>query len=82
MEPENIIEVIRRLIGPIQPTGESHSDDARFANLENLLAVMKTLHCEVDEIGYEYKDAHQYSLKRAADRCSKYLDDLGIPQDS
>ena len=31
-----LIDVVRKLVGPISPIGESHADEKRFENLKNL----------------------------------------------
>ena len=75
----DIYDVVMKLVGPIQPVGETRTDDERFENLKVLCTVTDRLVAAIDDIGYRCKDAHQYSIKRAADRATKFMNDLGIP---
>lgn len=71
-------EVVTKLIGKIEPIGETQTDDIRFENLKLLTDLVDKLLCDIDRISYEYKDCQQYSKKRASDFACKFQDSLGI----
>lgn len=71
-------EIVLKLSGPIDPVGETQTDNARFENLIELLACMQELHAKVDKIATDHKDSHEYSVKRAGKACDEYLDWLGV----
>ena len=73
-----LFEIVLKLSGPIEPVGETHTDDARFNNLQVLLVLMRELHLEVDRIATENKNRQEFSMARAGKVCDEYLDWLGI----
>lgn len=73
-------DAVMRLVGEVRPVGETHTDDHRFQNLQELTALVDRLVAEIDSIAYDNKDVHEHSIKRAADHCAKFLDDLGIQE--
>lgn len=75
----DIYAVVMKLVGQIEPVGETHADDRRFENLKDLCRVADRLVSAIDAVGYEYKDSHQFSVKRAANYAQKFMTDLGIP---
>lgn len=72
-------DVIKKLIGPIQPVGSTHVDAERYRNLEETISVVDRLLSDIDRIATK-KKAPEHSIKRAANRASKFFDDLGIEQ--
>ena len=74
----DVYQVVKKLIGPIDPVGETHTDNHRFANLEATIQLVEMLHIEIDIVAYKFKDRQEASMKRAAERATKYLDDMGI----
>ncbi len=70
-----IHEVVRKLIGPIEPAGDSSCDGKRF---ENLKAMTKLVGLLIGDIGWVGRSSisHEYSVKRAGEFANKYLTDL------
>lgn len=68
-----LIDMVRKLIGPIDPVGETHTDGERFENLK--------VHCDlVGELmrdiykTRDYRDKVEYSMKRAGEFAQKELE--------
>lgn len=79
MDSDSIYEVVKKLIGPIEPIGETHTDNDRFENLKVMTELVNNLVSDIDNVGYRFKNNHQFSMKRASEFASKFLsDDLGI----
>lgn len=78
MDSEQVIEVLEKLIGPIEPAGETHTDNVRLENLKNYIEVLDHLHTEVDRISCEYEKYHQHSIKEMQQMCSKHIKSMGI----
>ncbi len=74
----DILELVLKLTGPIDPVGETHVDDKRFENLKALTELTDKLLTEIDRIAYEYQNNHEFSIKRASEHCSKFYDKIGI----
>jgi hypothetical protein len=65
METKDITEIVLKIVGPVDPIGETNTDNSRFDNLKVLCELTENLVWIVDEIGYKNKDSYQYSVKRA-----------------
>lgn len=74
----DMYEVTMKLIGPIDPVGDIHVDDERFENLKNLTELTNRLIGEIDIINHIHSLDHRDRVKRAANHCSDFFDDLGI----
>lgn len=75
-----LIDIVNKLTGKIEPVGESNTDEERFKNLENMIELMKQLHTQIDDIAYYNKDKQEYSMKKAGNAANDYLDYLGIKE--
>lgn len=73
-----LYDVVTRLVGPVQPVGESHEDERRFENLQTLTALVDRLLTDIDEIATNNAKRAEYSMKRAGEFCGKFLDKIGI----
>lgn len=80
MRELNTFELVMKLVGPVQPLGESHTDEVRLANLMELVSVTSFLLGEIKRVS-EVRDSHS-SVKEAAVYATKYLasllDDDGV----
>jgi len=74
-EAINVYEVVRKLIGPIYPVGETHTDDKRFENLKEMTALIEDLVQDLFGLDAE-RASHQFSVKRAADYASDFVKNL------
>ena len=71
------IDVVRKLVGRINPVGETHTDDERFENLKTMTILVDLLLSDLDIVASE-KHRHEFSRKRAGEFASNFLDKLGI----
>lgn len=60
-----IKDVVLKLIGPVDPVGESNADDRSFENLKELCELTEQLVCIIDGVSYFNKDRAEYSMSRA-----------------
>ena len=74
----DVYKVVKKLIGEIDPIGETQTDDKRFENLKAMTKLVDRLIFDIDAIAYRYKNNHQFSMKRASEFASKFITDLGI----
>ncbi len=73
-------EVVKKLVGSIEPVGETNTDNERFENLKAMTELVDLL---VRDIGWVRRSSisHEYSVKRAGEFASKYLTKgLGITE--
>ena len=72
-------EIINKIIGPINPIGETNTDNERFENLKQMCDLVDNLVSQIDSVHYKNKDSHEFSVKRASDYASNFLSQrLGI----
>jgi len=76
----NIHEIVKKLVGPIKPIGETNTDNDRFENLKTLIDLVDELLQDVDFVSVRYKKCEAFSMKRSGECASKFLDRLGIPE--
>ena len=74
MEAKTIYQVITKLIGPINPQGETNTDNERFENIKVMTEVTEMLIRDIDDVAYKNKDRQEYSMKRAGEHASKWMD--------
>lgn len=73
-------EIVKKLIGPIDPVGETNEDDKRFKNLEALCELVDELVSDIAYVEDINSESHRCSENRAGLFASKFLDRLGIKQ--
>ncbi len=72
----DITEVVKKLIGNINPIGESNTDGKRLQNLEAMCIVCDNLTSEINEMVQRNKHSKEHSIKEAVRMGSKFLEDL------
>lgn len=76
----DLYEVVMKLVGPVQPVGETRADDERFENLKTLTGLVDMLLFEIDRIA-AFRTDHQFSVKRAGKHCADFIDQVSIPKE-
>ena len=69
-----IKDVVLKLIGSVDPVGESNADDRRFENLKVLCELTEHLVCVIDDVSYRNKDRAEYSMSRAGKYAFDFID--------
>ena len=64
--------IITKLIGEIEPAGETNIDEVRFENLEQMTFLVNRLIMDIQEVS-QNKNRVEYSMKRAGEYASKFL---------
>ena len=72
-------DIVRKLVGPIDPVGETHEDERRFTNLQVMCRVVGNLLLDIDEV-LQKKTDQRFSVKRAGDYADKFFIRQGIEQ--
>lgn len=72
-------EIVIRLVGDINPIGETNTDNDRFNNLKILCILIDDLVQEISDMSHINKSSHEFSVKRAADYVENFMtNNLGI----
>lgn len=65
-------QIVMKLIGPITPVGETHTDNERFENLKDLCELVSELNLKIKEVAEE-RTRQEYSIKRAGEYANNFL---------
>ena len=76
----DIYDVVVKLIGPINPVGESHTDDKRFKNLTVMVDLIEQLLTDIVYV-IPAKERHEYSMKKAGEYADNFYTSIGIKED-
>lgn len=68
-------EIVRKLIGEIQPVGECYEDAERYSNLKNLITLVDCLISDLEAVATDV-DRYESSRKEAGILAKGFLDDL------
>lgn len=74
-----LYDVVKKLVGEINPVGETDEDSRRFENLKTLTELVDGLLIDIDYVARK-RHRHEYSIKLAGDFASKFLDNHGIKE--
>jgi hypothetical protein len=75
LNAENIYEVIEKLVGPIDPVGETTVDEKRFENLKTAILIVDKMIYDICFVSRS-SISHEHSVKRSGEHAKKYLEDL------
>lgn len=73
MTAEQILDVINKLVGEIEPSGSQHLDDKRTDNLKTYLEIWYEMYTRIDAIVDDNSWHHQHSIKNMVDLCEEQL---------
>lgn len=78
----DVHEIAEKLIGPIEPVGESHTDSVRFENLVETIDLVERLLMDIRYVSLN-KDRQEYSMKKAGEHAEKFfrqtLEEYALP---
>jgi hypothetical protein len=75
------LEIVNKLIGPIEPVGETTADDTRYENLKAKCELAESLIMEIQFVANANKNRQEYSMKRAGEYAERFLGNtIGIAQ--
>jgi len=72
----SVLDVAQKLIGPIDPVGESRTDEKRFQNLKQHCELIELLVQEVEVVAMNQTRV-EHSMRKAGEFAAHYLRDLG-----
>lgn len=75
----DIYEIVRKLVGDIEPIGETNSDNFRFENLKVMTKLVNKLIADISYVA-ENKNRQEYSVQRAGEFADTFLNNWGIKE--
>ena len=74
----DVYDIVLRLVGPVNPVGETNTDNDRFENLKELVVTTSLLLTKIEEVALQNSDRGEFSMKRAGLHCSEFLNRIGF----
>ena len=71
-----LYEIIKKLVGPINPVGDASVDPRRLKNLKEIIALTDSLIGDIDDMAYVNRDCKEYSIKEAVKCANKFLEQI------
>lgn len=72
--------VVMQLIGPIDPVGETNTDNKRYENLKTLTELVERLFVNLNDVVYLNHSSRECSRKRAAEFVQKFFKGMGVEE--
>ena len=71
---DEVADIVMKVVGEIEPVGETYTDDARF---DHLILLLNTLDILIDEVRFILPniDRNEYSMNRAGQLANKWIKD-------
>ncbi len=76
----NVYDIVGKLIGAIEPVGETQTDNILFENLKAMTELVEALLADINEVAWRFKNCHEHSIKKACDYARKFLDNIEIQE--
>jgi hypothetical protein len=74
-------EIVKKLIGDIEPIGKTEVDEKRLENLKNMCNLVNDLVCAIDNVVFYNLDRVEHSMKIMGEYADSFLkNDLGIKE--
>lgn len=74
-----LYDVVKKLVGDIDPVGETNADEKRFENLKDMTQLVDMLVGDIDRVASN-KNRVEHSMKRAGQHADNFLTNLGITE--
>ena len=68
-------EIVKKLIGPIDPIGETNEDNDRYENLKEVTDLVDKLLFDIVQVALQ-KDRGEYSISRAGKFADEFLKEI------
>jgi hypothetical protein len=74
----NEYDVVKKLVGPIGPVGETNADTERFGNLEAMTELVGMLLTDIADVARHNKDRIEHTMNKAGKHAHAFLAANGI----
>lgn len=76
----SISEILKKLLGEIEPYGDTTIDDKRYLNIQNYYEALCFIVSKL-KASAELKDRKEHSIKEIARECQDILQEFGISEE-
>lgn len=70
-----LYDVVTKLIGPIDPVGETRTDAARLVNLKVMAELVNSLILDIHFVA-NFHSSHEASVKKAGEYAKHFIEDM------
>jgi len=67
--------IVHKIIGPIDPVGDSGVDEKRYENLLQTIHLLHSLIMDLRDVA-SHKISHEHSVKKAGEKADKFLQSI------
>lgn len=78
MTDAEIVKVVNKLVGRIEPIADSNYDSKVFDNINLMGSVIDTLVCMVGNMVYENRNSHFTSVEQCTNRAKEILETIKL----
>jgi hypothetical protein len=71
-----LTDFVQKMVGSIEPVGESHTDTKRLENLKVMVSLVEDLTREIYEVHQYNKDCYEHSKSQAAKYALAFFEEL------
>lgn len=71
-----IYDIVKKLVGPIHPVGETYEDEDRLENLEVMTELVGEILFDISVISDNNKDRVEHSMKEAGKFAYEFLETI------
>lgn len=68
-----LIDIVNKLIGNIEPIGDTSVDEERFENLKAYCELINEMVTQVDDVAYNNRNSNLASVKKSNDYIDNFL---------
>jgi hypothetical protein len=79
-EKMDLFCIVMKLIGPVNPIGDTNTDSDRLENLKELLELTDNLLTVIDRLAMQNKDSKECSVRKAGQLCDEWQVKMGISE--
>lgn len=80
MRTYDTYDVVKKLLGEINPVGEYNEDNERFDNLEETIDLTRKLIYNIREVSFN-KTRYEHSMREAGVKAQSFMNELGLKND-
>ncbi|HEY9874549.1 MAG TPA: hypothetical protein V6D12_14000 [Candidatus Obscuribacterales bacterium] len=83
MEGEDVYQTVKKLIGPIEPIGDTWADEGRWINLQAMTYLVGNLLLDISKVA-RHKGRVEFSMARAGEHADKFKKEFRekVPNDT
>lgn len=81
MNTDEVMKVLDKLIGPIEPVGSEAIDADRVENMKIYCEILERMHTRVNNIVFRCRDCNLESVKKITDIVNNSLNNISVYYD-